>query len=81
MASLFLVLLARHFLKNHFARRLFAKFDIICAFTLGEVAEWSIAAVLKTVDHASGPGVRIPPSPPWFSILETNSHTIQLATL
>ena len=30
----------------------------------GEVAEWSKATVLKTVDRASGPGVRIPPSPP-----------------
>ena len=29
----------------------------------GEMAEWSIAAVLKTVDRASGPGVRIPLSP------------------
>ena len=27
------------------------------------MAEWSIAAVLKTVDRASGPGVRIPLSP------------------
>jgi hypothetical protein len=30
----------------------------------GEVAEWSIATVLKTVGGASPPGVRIPPSPP-----------------
>ena len=30
----------------------------------GEVAEWSKAAVLKTVDRVSDPGVRIPPSPP-----------------
>ena len=29
----------------------------------GEMAEWSIAAVLKTVDLARGPGVRIPLSP------------------
>lgn len=28
------------------------------------MAEWSNAAVLKTVDRASGPGVRIPLSPP-----------------
>ena len=28
------------------------------------MAEWSIAAVLKTVDRVSGPGVRIPLSPP-----------------
>ncbi len=31
----------------------------------GEVAEWSIATVLKTVGGASPPGVRIPPSPPF----------------
>ena len=30
----------------------------------GEVAEWTKAAVLKTVEGASLPGVRIPPSPP-----------------
>ncbi len=30
----------------------------------GEVPEWSIGAVSKTVDRASGPWVRIPPSPP-----------------
>ena len=29
----------------------------------GEVAEWSNAAVLKTVVRLRGPGVRIPPSP------------------
>ncbi len=28
------------------------------------MAEWSNAAVLKTVDGANRPGVRIPPSPP-----------------
>ncbi len=32
--------------------------------SIGEVAEWSKAAVLKTADRASGPGGRIPPSPP-----------------
>ena len=32
--------------------------------TQGEVAEWSNAAVLKTVVRLRGPGVRIPPSPP-----------------
>ena len=31
---------------------------------LGEVAERSNAAVLKTVVRLRGPGVRIPPSPP-----------------
>ena len=30
----------------------------------GEVAEWSIAAVLKTVEPSRVPGVRIPSSPP-----------------
>ena len=33
--------------------------------TQGEVAEWSNAAVLKTVVRLRGPGVRIPPSPPY----------------
>ena len=31
----------------------------------GEVPEWSNGAVSKTVDRASGPWVRIPPSPPF----------------
>ena len=30
----------------------------------GEVPEWSNGAVSKTVDRASDPWVRIPPSPP-----------------
>jgi hypothetical protein len=33
-------------------------------FCSGEMAEWSIAAVLKTVEPVTVPGVRIPPSPP-----------------
>ena len=33
-------------------------------FCRGELAEWSIAAVLKTVDLSKGPRVRIPHSPP-----------------
>ena len=33
----------------------------------GEVAEWSNAAVLKTVERESVPGVRIPVSPPQAS--------------
>ena len=33
----------------------------------GEVAEWSIAAVLKTASGESLTGVRIPPSPPTFA--------------
>ena len=32
---------------------------------VGEVAEWSIAAVLKTALGESPTGVRIPPSPPY----------------
>jgi hypothetical protein len=36
----------------------------------GEVAEWSNAAVLKTVERESVPGVRIPVSPPLFNDLE-----------
>jgi hypothetical protein len=31
---------------------------------VGEVAEWSIAAVLKTASALRPTGVRIPPSPP-----------------
>ena len=34
----------------------------------GEVAEWSIAAVSKTVEPLRVPGVRISPSPPFFFI-------------
>ncbi len=46
-------------------------------FCGGEMAEWSNAAVLKTVDRLRGPGVRIPLSPqtelawPAFLINET----------
>ena len=32
----------------------------------GQVAEWLNAAVLKTVERASVPGVRIPPCPPFL---------------
>ncbi|AMR32405.1 hypothetical protein A0256_13715 [Mucilaginibacter sp. PAMC 26640] len=35
----------------------------ICTFVPGELAEWSIAAVLKTVELLKVPGVRIPSSP------------------
>jgi hypothetical protein len=48
----------------------YPKFAAICAASdpnlCGEVAEWSIATVLKTVGGASPPGVRIPPSPPFL---------------
>ena len=40
--------------------------------TIGEVAEWSIAPVLKTGKRVSVSGVRIPPSPPL-----TNQHSNQ----
>lgn len=33
------------------------------SFIIGEVAEWSIASVLKTEVLVRGPGVRIPASP------------------
>ena len=33
------------------------------AAAFGEMPEWSIGAVSKTVDYASGPRVRIPVSP------------------
>ena len=36
----------------------------------GELAEWSNAAVLKTVDGLNRPGVRIPHSPPIFAIIQ-----------
>jgi hypothetical protein len=36
---------------------------------LGEVAEWSNAAVSKTVEPLRVPGVRISPSPPCFLII------------
>ena len=32
-------------------------------FCRGELAEWSNAVVLKTIDPSRGPGVRIPYSP------------------
>ena len=38
------------------------------------MAEWSIAAVLKTAFRASGTGVRIPPSPPAFARGEAESE-------
>jgi hypothetical protein len=38
------------------------------AQALGEVPEWSIGAVSKTVERASVPRVRIPLSPPAMSI-------------
>src|ERR1039457_4277698 len=40
-------------------------------FSRGEVAEWSIAAVSKTVDPLRGPEVRILSSPPVLSQIAT----------
>jgi hypothetical protein len=37
--------------------------------TTGWVAEWSKAAVLKTAEGASPPGVRIPPHPPLSTLV------------
>ena len=47
----------------------FADYRRICTFAPGELAEWSIAAVLKTVELWKVPGVRIPNSPPPFKDL------------
>lgn len=38
---------------------------MLCVGGDGGVAEWSIAAVLKTVEGSRPPGVRIPPPPPF----------------
>jgi hypothetical protein len=43
-------------------------------FSCGEVAEWSIAAVSKTVVPSRVPGVRISPSPPLASIGERDQE-------
>ena len=48
---------------------MFADYRRICTFAPGELAEWSIAAVLKTVELWKVPGVRIPNSPPPFKDL------------
>ena len=50
------------------------EFTILYNGRLGEVAEWSNAAVLKTVDGLNRPGVRIPPSPP---VLMPKAHQIR----
>ena len=42
----------------------------------GEVAEWSNAAVLKTVEVSKVPGVRIPPSPPFLSLQRTQDTSL-----
>ena len=45
----------------------------------GEMAEWSNAAVLKTVDLVRGPGVRIPLSPHYMIV--SGCSTVRLARL
>src|SRR5262245_4002922 len=49
----------------------------------GEVAEWSIAPVLKPGSHASGSGVRISPSPLHFvwQIPSGNSHVHEIVEI
>ncbi len=44
-----------------------ARFVVECPPRCGEVPEWSIGAVSKTVDLSRGPRVRIPSSPPVLS--------------
>jgi hypothetical protein len=44
--------------------------QVLHALPAGEVAEWSIAAVLKTASGESLTGVRIPPSPPGKIVCE-----------
>ena len=44
-------------------KKQFANSPRFCTFAPGELAEWSIAAVLKTVELLQVPGVRIPNSP------------------
>jgi hypothetical protein len=48
---------------NYFLTKGFCKNKKEITFAAGEMAERSNAAVLKTVDLARGPGVRIPLSP------------------
>ncbi len=49
------------FVRRAWSESLSCAIDLFCN---GEVPEWSNGAVSKTVDRASGPWVRIPPSPP-----------------
>ena len=46
---------------------------------LGEVAEWSIAAVLKTASALPPTGVRIPPSPPTMPRSGLSEHEFRLS--
>ncbi len=49
---------------NFFFAQPFGRLKKDSTFAPGEMAEWSNAAVLKTVVRSRGPGVRIPLSPP-----------------
>jgi hypothetical protein len=51
------------------AARVSKRFDNVKLGCRGEVAEWSIAAVSKTVEPLRVPGVRISPSPPESRLL------------
>ena len=59
-SKLFFLKITFFFFYNYFC---VLKFYSTFATAQGEMAEWSIATVLKTVDRVSGPGVRIPLSP------------------
>jgi preprotein translocase subunit SecE len=54
--------------------------QVLHALPAGEVAEWSIAAVLKTASGESLTGVRIPPSPP-EKLFVSNTEIIILAVV
>ena len=45
---------------------IFFKKKSLTLFCCGEMAEWSKATVLKTVESVRAPRVRIPVSPPFF---------------
>jgi hypothetical protein len=47
---------------------------------IGEVAEWSMAVVLKTTVPGRVPGVRIPPSPPTFAHACQRERELRLAS-
>jgi preprotein translocase subunit SecE len=54
--------------------------QVLHALPAGEVAEWSIAAVLKTASGESLTGVRIPPSPPEI-LFVSNTEILILAVV
>ncbi len=50
--------------------------SVLTNLQCGEMAEWSIAPVLKTGVGVTSPGVRLPLSPPFFIVVEpTNSES------